>query len=89
MLITVDLPYYRLAEESREIELKAVLLIQRIWRGKLVRLQKDSLTVSAVKIQTRTRGYLARKKMENDRIERVRLQRMSVYDYNATLIQKR
>ena len=27
--------------------------------------------------------------MENDRIERVRRQRMCVYDFNATLIQKR
>ncbi|KAI8893699.1 hypothetical protein BC833DRAFT_607514 [Globomyces pollinis-pini] len=83
--------YYNLiheAEINREREHNAAILIQKIWRGKRIRMALKCLIFTTITIQRYFRGFLGRQKFRNSLIEKLRQERMSFFDYNACLIQK-
>ncbi|KAJ3308311.1 Tartrate-resistant acid phosphatase type 5 [Boothiomyces sp. JEL0838] len=72
--------YFTLCQKAEDIRLeqtKSVVLIQKMWRGKLVRLSLQALE-----------GYLGRLQARKERQERENINRVKYYNDNATLIQK-
>lgn len=84
----IDNAPHRVAEKNRQRERSAAIKIQKVWRRKLAQLQMSALRLVMVKIQTFSRSFLARNRVEWAFYQRDYNYRMTYYNCNATIIQK-
>lgn len=76
------------ADNNRDVEVKAAITIQRVFRGWLVRKRLRMLHFKAILIQTILRGFLQRKSYKKMLAEVCHRKRMEYFNKAATTIQK-
>ena len=76
------------AEENREIEEKAAIKIQKVWKGCYARKELQVLNEKATKIQSIWRMYSCKRLVQIMRVQKATNEREHYYDEQATKIQK-